>query len=309
MAHDCDGRLPSGPASGAASRCSAGLRTAIDPTQASQSRSRVIAACWLAGCCARAARRRRRTCSQVPTRGAAPRSGRRPRRGRSRPRHAAGHRPRVPTGRAKGRERPRASVPPHIAAMRPPRRRSPGSCSSCSTRGCRPGCPRSATFPKGHEPNPLRPDQERVGTIARRRAAMSTIVVERVTRGDDTGLAVLGPDTRRGPGGCTRKSPWDGVMAPLPRFLTGTRVGGIRLLRVAGRRCSGCRSLYFVTRAAEPAADAVEARALAPAAVRIGGRSSGQVMPTPVRLLILALAIHWFSREPAAAAAGPAVLV
>ena len=118
------------------------------------------------------------------------------------------------------------------------------------------------------------------------------IVVERVTRGDERVWLFSAPTLGAVPGLYAEITLGWGDGA-LPRFLTGTRVGGIRLFEWAAALL-GLPIVYFFTvllnRLLTPLRRALWRRL--PFGSEVFG---GQVMPTPVRFLILALAIHWFS--------------
>ena len=150
--------------------------------------------------------------------------------------------------------------------------------------------PQVSDLPEGSRANPLQPDQELVGTIRADEGDVD-MVVERVTRGGErvwlfsraTLQAVprLHAEITLGWG--------DGA---LPRFLTGTRLGGIRLFEWIAALL-GLPVFYLFTvllnRLLTPLVGAVWRRL--PFRSNLLDR---QVMPTPVRILVLAIALRWF---------------
>ena len=144
--------------------------------------------------------------------------------------------------------------------------------------------------PEGSRANPLRPDQEVVGTI---RGAESDvdIVVERVTVGGDR-VWLFSRQTLRAVPSLHAEITlgWgDGKLSP---FLTGTRLGGIRLFEWL-TALLGLPVFYLLTvwlnRFLTPLMRAVWRR-LRPRSDVL----NRQVMPMPVRLLVLAVAVRWF---------------
>ena len=145
-------------------------------------------------------------------------------------------------------------------------------------------------LPEGSRANPLRPDQELVGTIPGDDGDVE-ILVERVTRGGEQvwlfsqatlrAVPILHAEITLGWG--------DGA---LPRFLTGTRLGGIRVFEWMAALI-GLPMFYLLTlllnRLLTPLIRAVSRRFLHSTTV-----FNRQVLPIPVRILILAFATRWF---------------
>ncbi len=145
--------------------------------------------------------------------------------------------------------------------------------------------------PEGSRTNPLRPDEEVVGTIRRTGGEASSILLERMrVRGgsplwlfsDETLdlIPVLYEEVTLG---------WGNRL--LPRLLTRTRIGGTRLFEWM-TVLLGLPFIYLLT---------VLLNKIATPLIRALWRRSGRrpnwfdsdVLPTPVRLLLLALAIRW----------------
>jgi MscS family membrane protein len=143
--------------------------------------------------------------------------------------------------------------------------------------------------PEGSRSDPLRPNEEIVGTISSARAEVS-VVVERVTRG---GRPIwLFSQTTLG----SVPALYEEVMLGwgnrlLPQFLTVTRLGGIRLFEWIVVLL-GLPFFYLVTTLLNKILTPL-VRALSRRFARHSNLFDREVLPAPVRLLILALAIRW----------------
>ena len=149
---------------------------------------------------------------------------------------------------------------------------------------------RVSDAPEGSRSNPLRPDEEVVGTISSSEGDVD-VVVERVRRGSSTQIWLFSQATLKSVPALYEEITL-GWGALLPRFLTSTRVGGIRLFEWIAVLLS-VPIFYLVTLLLN--------RILTPFIRALSRRFASQstlftrdVLPTPVRLLILAVAIRWF---------------
>jgi MscS family membrane protein len=145
-------------------------------------------------------------------------------------------------------------------------------------------------LPEGSRANPLRPDQELVGTIPGAEGDVE-VLVERVTRGGEQ-VWLFGQATLRAVPSLHAEITLGWGDGALPRFLTGTRLGGIRLFEWMAALL-GLPMFYLLTlllnRLLTPLIRAVSRRFLHSTTV-----FNRQVLPTPVRILILAFATRWF---------------
>jgi MscS family membrane protein len=145
--------------------------------------------------------------------------------------------------------------------------------------------------PEGSRANPLKPHQEIVGTVDSA-AGTVEIVVERVERADGGPIWLFSDETLQWIPALHKEVALGWEEGVLPRFLTRTRVGGVRLFEWVAVLL-GLPVCYLLT--------VVLNRLLTPL-VRGSWRRlfkqstlvAGDVLPLPVRLLILAFAIRWF---------------
>jgi MscS family membrane protein len=149
---------------------------------------------------------------------------------------------------------------------------------------------RVSDAPEGSRSNPLRPDEEVVGTISSSQGDVD-VVVERVRRASSPPIWLFSQATLKSVPALYEEVTL-GWGALLPRFLTSRRVGGIRLFEWLAVLLS-VPIFYLVTLLLN--------RILTPLIRALSRRFASQstlfardVLPTPVRLLILALAIRWF---------------
>jgi MscS family membrane protein len=150
--------------------------------------------------------------------------------------------------------------------------------------------PRLSDAPEGSRSNPLTPDQEVVGTIEGSGGAVD-IVLERVEQGSTGPIWLFSRKTLESVPDLYHEIAvlWDD--AALPRFLTKTRVGGVRLAEWLAV-ILGLPLFYLMT--------VLLNRVLTPL-ISLGWRRtfkgsdlfSRGVLPAPARLLIVALAGRW----------------
>ena len=143
--------------------------------------------------------------------------------------------------------------------------------------------------PDGSRANPLRPNQEVVGTIGSASGGVD-VTVERVSRGNKRHLVVFARDARPMPELHEEIAHGWGERF-LPRFLTAPRPGGIRLFEWI-IVILGVPFFYLLT--------VLLNRILTPLIRLVWKKFAPQsdlfdrnVLPRPVRLLILAFAIRW----------------
>ncbi len=143
---------------------------------------------------------------------------------------------------------------------------------------------------EGSRLNPLRPDQEIVGTL-RSAGGNVDVVVERVPRANSEPVWLFSQPTLAAVPSLYEDVTLGWGAGLLPRFLTGTRVGGIRLFEWL-TALLGLPFFYLLTvllnRILTPLVRALW-RQFASHSDRLDKRG----LPTPVRLLVLALAIRW----------------
>jgi len=142
--------------------------------------------------------------------------------------------------------------------------------------------------PEGSMPNPLKPDQDIVGTIATASGPLD-IIVERVSRSAQPPVWLFSRATLDTVPDVFQEVNLVSVDSYLPGFLTQRRIGGVRLFgwlvcllviplcyRLIGMLSSlAGRALALVRRRREP-----------------GGKPA-DLLPGPVRLLLLAITVRW----------------
>ena len=145
--------------------------------------------------------------------------------------------------------------------------------------------------PEGSLANPLMPNQELVGTVADGDGTVE-ITLDRVTRGTNGPLWLFSAKTLAAIPTMHRELRLEWGEGKLPRFLFTTQLGGIRLLEWLSVLL-GLPILYFF---------AVILNKILRPLIRLARRQvswtsdlfAGDALPTPIRLLLLALAIQWF---------------
>ena len=146
-------------------------------------------------------------------------------------------------------------------------------------------------LPEGSRVDPLVPNRELVGTVPGVGGTVDIVLV-RVNRGAAGDIWLFSDRTLAAVPALYQEITLGWSESGLPRYLTGIRLGGIRLLEWV---CVllGLPILYFTT--------VVLNRILSPLIGRLSRRvfkKSGlfarDALPVPVRLLLLALAIQWF---------------
>ena len=150
--------------------------------------------------------------------------------------------------------------------------------------------PRLSDAPEGSRSNPLRPNQELVGSVQGAAGAVD-IVLERVERGSTGPIWLFSRGTLESVPELYQEIAVVWMDAPLPRFLTNTRVGGIRLFEWLAV-IVGLPLFYLAT--------VLLNRMLTPLIGLVWRRTfkgsdlfSRGVLPPPARLLIVALAGRW----------------
>jgi MscS family membrane protein len=144
--------------------------------------------------------------------------------------------------------------------------------------------------PEGSRADPLTPRQETVGTISSATDPVD-IVLERVERGPTGPIWLFSGKTLEAIPGLYKEVTAARGDSGLPGFLTNTRVGGIRLLEWLAVLL-GLPIVYFLTVVLNKMLTPLMGRVWR----RLFKRSEGftrEVLPTPARLLLLALAIRW----------------
>jgi MscS family membrane protein len=144
--------------------------------------------------------------------------------------------------------------------------------------------------PEGSRDNPLKAELELVGTIDGATADVP-IVVERVTRGSDGAIWLFSAQTLDVVPALHREVVSSGSRRILPRLLGDTRYAGVRALQWLAVLL-GVVGVYFLT--------AILDRALSPL-IRLAARRAfrdstlvaNNALPTPARLLLIALLGHW----------------
>jgi len=145
--------------------------------------------------------------------------------------------------------------------------------------------------PEGSRANPLRPTEEIVGTITSTRGEID-VIVERMTRANTPPIWLFSQATLASVPALHEEVTLEWGEGRLPMFLTATRVGGIRLIEWI-TVLLGLPFFYLLivllNRILTPVIRAVWRRI-----ARESKLFERDVLPTPVRLLILALATRWF---------------
>ncbi len=146
--------------------------------------------------------------------------------------------------------------------------------------------------PEGARANPLRPDQEVVGTIAGAGGRVE-VIVERVARGSGNPIWLFSRTTLEAILPLYEEVSLGWSHGLLPRVLIRTRLGGVRLFEWLAVLL-GLPLTYLVT--------VLLNKLLTPVIRGLAGRFAkqstlfdGEVLPIPVRLLILAMAVRWFA--------------
>jgi MscS family membrane protein len=144
--------------------------------------------------------------------------------------------------------------------------------------------------PEGSQANPMRPNQELIGVIESA-AGNVEIVVDRVDRRGPGPIWLFSDRTLGAVPTLYEEVSLGWTERVLPRFLTGTRIGGVRLFEWLAVLL-GLPVLYFVT--------VLLNKILSPLVTRLWRKFfrestlfAGNALPTPVRLLVLAVAIRW----------------
>ena len=150
--------------------------------------------------------------------------------------------------------------------------------------------PQLSDAPEGSRSNPLTPNQELVGTVQGSAGAVD-IVLERVERGSTGPIWLFSRRTLESVPELYQEIAVLWKDAPVPRFLTNTRVGGVRLFEWLAV-ILGLPIFYLAT--------VLLNRVLTPLIGLVWRRTfkgsdllSRGVLPAPARLLILALAGRW----------------
>ena len=146
--------------------------------------------------------------------------------------------------------------------------------------------------PEGSGTSPLGPDRELVGTIAGNNGEVP-VVVERVAAGSSGRVWLFARTTLAAVPDLHEEVSLISIDAAVPQFLVRTRVGGLRLFDWLAVLL-GLPLLYLLM--------VLLNRLLSPAiamAWRVMSGRSGltgrDLLPTPARLLLLAIAVHWLA--------------
>jgi MscS family membrane protein len=144
--------------------------------------------------------------------------------------------------------------------------------------------------PEGAVPDPLKPDEDLVGTISTANGDLN-ILVERVDRGKAGRIWLFSRKTLTSIPDVFQELSMPPVEKVLPGFLVNTRLGTIPLFEWLAVLL-GLPLLYLLTgllnRLVSPLVGVLRRRLL-----READAQNPQVLPPPVRLLILAFTIHW----------------
>jgi MscS family membrane protein len=143
--------------------------------------------------------------------------------------------------------------------------------------------------PEGSRSNPLKPDQEVVDLIDSSTGNLE-IVVERVTRGNNPPVWLFSQATLQAIPALSEEITLGWRDRPLIRFMTGTRIGGVRMFEWVAVLL-GLPFFYLLTALLNKILTP-----LIPARAPVCQETElfdGAVLPTPVRLLILAIGIRW----------------
>jgi MscS family membrane protein len=147
--------------------------------------------------------------------------------------------------------------------------------------------------PEGSLSNPLKPDQELVGTISSDNGNVD-VFVERVDRGKSGSLWLFASKTLDSIPDLYDEVNVVSVDNVLPKFLVETRFAGIALFEWLAVFV-GMPLLYFLT--------VLLSRLISRLVGLLGGSykkpdlSNSDFLPTPVRLLLLAFVIHWITSK------------
>ena len=149
-----------------------------------------------------------------------------------------------------------------------------------------------STEPEGSGTGPLGPDRELVGTIARDGGEVP-IVVERVASGSSGYVWLFARATLAAVPDLYEEASFISIDGAVPQFLVRTRVGGLRLFDWLAALL-GLPLLYLLM--------VLLNRLLSPAIAMAWRGMSGRseltgrdLLPTPARLLLLAVAVHWLA--------------
>jgi MscS family membrane protein len=144
--------------------------------------------------------------------------------------------------------------------------------------------------PEGSRSNPLRPDHEAVGVVESGSGDIGIVLV-RVKRGKDEPVWLFAGQTLAAVPALYQEVSSSAVDAVLPRFLSGARVGGVRLVEWLAVLLA--IPLFYV-------GAVLLNRMLVPLARPVWRRIAGEsgvpirsVLPVPARLLVVALAGRW----------------
>jgi MscS family membrane protein len=149
-----------------------------------------------------------------------------------------------------------------------------------------------STDPEGLRADPLKPDLELVGTVTSR-AGDVAITLERVKQGQFGEIWLFSRRTLDEVPGIYEEISLGSLDTRAPRFLTRIRVAGVRLLDWL-TVLLGLPLLYLLTvllnRLLSPLVDVLWRRLR-----RRQGRPPPDILPAPIRLLFLAIAIRWLA--------------
>jgi len=145
-------------------------------------------------------------------------------------------------------------------------------------------------LPEGSRSNPLKPDQEVVDLIDSSTGNVE-IVVERVTRANNPPVWLFSQATLRAVPALYEEITLGWRDRPFIRFLTGTRIGGVRMFEWVAVLL-GLPFFYLLTALLNKILTPL-IRLLARRFAKKSQMFDGAVLPTPVRLLILAFGIRW----------------
>jgi MscS family membrane protein len=149
-----------------------------------------------------------------------------------------------------------------------------------------------STDPEGSRADPLKPDLELVGTVTSR-AGDVDITLERVKQGQFGEIWLFSRRTLDEVPAIYEEISLGSLDTRAPRFLTRIRVAGVRLLDWL-TVLLGLPLLYLLTvllnRLLSPLVDVLWRRLR-----RRQGRPPQDILPTPIRLLFLAIAIRWLA--------------
>lgn len=144
-------------------------------------------------------------------------------------------------------------------------------------------------LPEGSVPDPLHPDEDVIGTITTSKGDLD-IVVERVDRGKAGKVWLFSRKTLNSIPDAFQEIATPPIEAMLPQFLVKNRIGGVPLFQWLAIFL-GVPLLYFVTGLLNP----FLRLAVGPVWQRIRHTElqNRRILPAPIRLLLVALAIRW----------------